>query len=214
MNRRELMAELFAISTATTPVWGQEGEPRGIDVFDAVCAECHETGQYGAPKVGDRAAWAKRSTQGFSRLKQHALEGIRGMPAQGGDAGLSDLQVGRAVVYMVNGSGGNWIEASSRWELVGERSGAQIVKTQCALCHETGFDSAPRIGDGAAWLPHLRDGMDRLVRKVRRWRCEMPHRGGQPNLTDAEIRSAIIYMATPANRRDAGAPSRHTSASK
>ena len=206
MNRRDLMAELFAISTATTPVWGQDGEPRGVDIFDAVCAECHETGRHGAPKIGDRAAWAKRSAQGYARLKQHAHEGIRGMPPKGGDASLSDREVDRAVVYMVNGSGGNWVEASSGWDLAGERSGAEVVSAQCALCHEAGFDSAPRIGDGAAWLPRLRNGMDRLVRTVQRWRCEMPSRGGQPNLTDAEIRSAIIYMATPANRREAGAP--------
>lgn len=205
MNRRETMVELFAIAMAVTPAWGQGGEPRGIDIFDSVCAGCHEAGENGAPKVGDRAAWAKRSAQGYARLKQHALEGIRGMPPLGGDARLSDLEVGRAVAYMVNSSGGNWVETSSRWELVGERSGAQVVMTQCAVCHEAGFGSAPRIGDRAAWLPHLRNGMDRLVRAALRGRCDMPLRGGQPNLTDAEVRSAIIYMASPAGKRDSGA---------
>jgi len=48
--------------------------------------------------------------------------------------------------------------------------------------------------------------MDWLVRAVPRWRCEMPLRGRQLNLSDAEIRNAIIYMATPTSGRDAGTP--------
>jgi glycine/D-amino acid oxidase-like deaminating enzyme len=66
----------------------------------------------------------------------------------------------RAVVYMVNRSGGNWIEPPSDSKFANERGGAQVVQMQCAVCHESGFSGAPRIGDQAAWTQRLKLGID------------------------------------------------------
>jgi len=62
----------------------------------------------GAPKVGDKAAWAARIAQGMSTLHQHAIKGYQGsagvMPAKGGRADLSDDIVKAASEYMVSQS--------------------------------------------------------------------------------------------------------------
>ncbi len=79
-------------------------------VYTAICAACHTSGAAGAPKLGDAAGWAPRIAQGYDTLLKHAIEGIRGMPAKGGNPDLDDVEVARAVVYMANQSGGKFKE--------------------------------------------------------------------------------------------------------
>jgi cytochrome c5 len=80
----------------------------GKAVYDASCVACHKTGMMGAPKLGDKAAWAPRIKQGEAVLVSHATKGFQGkvgmMPPKGGNAKLTDVQVGDAVAYMVSGS--------------------------------------------------------------------------------------------------------------
>jgi cytochrome c5 len=79
-------------------------------VFTAICAACHATGAAGAPKLGDAGAWAPRIAQGYDTLVKHAIEGIRAMPAKGGNPDLDDVEVARAVVYMANKGGAKFKE--------------------------------------------------------------------------------------------------------
>jgi len=78
----------------------------GKATFDASCAACHGTGVAGAPKLGDKAAWAPRIAQGNETLYKHAIGGFQGksgfMPAKGGNASLADDAVKAAVDYMVS----------------------------------------------------------------------------------------------------------------
>lgn len=195
-----LLAALVLVFAAA-PAAAQDVGPSGKDVYDVGCARCHAGGAEGAPKVGDRAAWAKRSAQGIASLTRHALDGIRRMPAHGDDADLSDLEIQRATVYMVNQSGGHWLEPRGPGLPAGELSGAQVVHGQCFQCHQFGYNDAPLIGDHGNWQRYLVLGMNAAVRKVAKGHGDMPPRGGRPSLTDAEIRSAIIYMASRPPRR-------------
>jgi cytochrome c5 len=169
----------------------------GKEVVDTICASCHATGVNGAPKIGDKEAWSNRASQGLSYLTSHALEGIRNMPAHGGHPELSDLEIARAVTYMVNQSGGNWVEPASAKDLATERSGEQIVKAQCAKCHAEGVGGAPKVGDLQAWVQRMKFGLPYLVSSAIHGHGGMPPRGGQANLTDSELRSAILYMYSP-----------------
>ena len=76
----------------------------GAEVYKAVCSVCHATGVGGAPRYGDKAAWAPRLAQGMALLHQHALAGLTGksgvMPAKGGRADLADQSVVNAVDYI------------------------------------------------------------------------------------------------------------------
>jgi cytochrome c5 len=175
----------------------QNPERSGKEVVDTVCAGCHATGEKGAPKIGDRQAWGKRAAQGLSSLTDHALKGIRDMPSHGGDMKLTDLEIGRAVAYMVNQSGGNWVEPTSLRDMAIERSGRQIVDAQCARCHKAGEGGAPKIGDQNAWRPRLTRGVDALVLSAIRGHGGMPPRGDKADLTDGELRNAILYMYNP-----------------
>jgi cytochrome c5 len=77
------------------------GKVDGKKVYDGLCAACHAAGVAGAPKTGDKGAWAPRVAQGMDTLHQHAIKGIRAMPAKGGNPALSDAEVSAAVDHMV-----------------------------------------------------------------------------------------------------------------
>jgi len=88
-------------TAAATPVSADAGEK----LFGSVCTTCHTAGLMGAPKFGDKAAWAPRIAQGKDTLYKHAIGGYQGksgvMPAKGGSQ-ASDDEVKAAVDYMVS----------------------------------------------------------------------------------------------------------------
>jgi cytochrome c5 len=81
----------------------------GEQVFAAQCTTCHTAGLLGAPKFGDAEAWAPRIKTGYEALLHSALAGKGSMGAQGG-GDYSDVEVGRAVVYMANKAGAKFDE--------------------------------------------------------------------------------------------------------
>jgi cytochrome c5 len=76
----------------------------GEEVYGQACIACHGAGIAGAPKFGDKAAWAERLAQGADTLHKHAIEGYQGkagfMPPKGGRTDLTDQSVMNAVDYM------------------------------------------------------------------------------------------------------------------
>ena len=197
MRNSPIMAIALALaaSVALSPdARAQVAERSGKDVVDKVCSKCHATGAQGAPRIGDKQAWNKRASQGLSSLTDHALKGIRQMPAHGGSPDLTDFEIKRAITYMVNQSGGKWVEPISKKSPPAPRTGEEVVKAQCIKCHETGKGGAPKIGDRDAWIPRLKEGLDSTVRSAMKGHGGMPARGGLADLTDSELRSAVIYL--------------------
>lgn len=78
------------------------GSDKGKSVFASTCGACHSSGAAGAPKLGDKAAWAPRIATGKPSLYHSALKGKNVMPPKGGNASLSDDDVKAAVDYMVS----------------------------------------------------------------------------------------------------------------
>ena len=93
---------------------------------------------------------------------------------------------------------GTWLAALALPGVAAERTGEQIVKAKCANCHATGLHGAPRIDDRAAWVPRLKSGLDATVLSAIRGHGNMPARGGMADLTDGELRSAVLYLFNPA----------------
>lgn len=88
----------------------QAADKKGADVYKEACMGCHATGAAGAPKFGDKAAWAPRIAQGLPTLLKSAIHGKKAMPPKGGRPSLSDLEVARAVVHMANAGGAKFKE--------------------------------------------------------------------------------------------------------
>lgn len=171
-------------------------ERSGENIVNEVCARCHRQSTSGAPLMGDKNAWARRAGQGLTSLTEHALQGIRNMPAHGGNANLSSIDLERAIIHMINQSGGNWIEPVNKDAAPAVRSGEQVVKAKCGSCHFTGLNGAPKIGDRQAWIGRVSKGLDKVIASGIHGRGGMPARGGVADLSDAEMRAAVIYMFT------------------
>lgn len=115
--------EQKAIAARIQPVGKVEfGEPpaapgarAGEEIFKSVCTACHgKPGIPTAPHVGDNAKWAELAKEGLPKLVATAIKGTpKGMPPKGGASDLSDAEIARAIVYMVNQSGGSMKEPAA-----------------------------------------------------------------------------------------------------
>jgi len=76
----------------------------GQEVYQKTCNVCHGTGVAGAPKLGDKAAWAPRIADGMNEMYENALHGDGAMPPKGGNSALSDDEVKAAVDFIVENS--------------------------------------------------------------------------------------------------------------
>jgi cytochrome c5 len=83
------------------------GGRSGEDIYKGVCGACHDAGVAGAPKVGDKAAWAPRLALGLDGLVKSAIKGKNAMPPKGG-SDANDAEMARVIAFMANKSGANF----------------------------------------------------------------------------------------------------------
>ena len=251
----------------------------GEAVFTAVCTSCHSAGVLGAPKIDDKAAWTPRVQQGLDGLVKNAVNGIRSMPARGGDPTLSDEEITNAVVYMTGKAGHDLSaqvkkadgaaaaapaeQAAAPAAAPAEQAaapaaaapaeqaaapaaaapaavapaeqaaapaaaapaeqaaapaaaapaeqaaapaaapaagvdGEKVYKSVCFACHDSGVANSPKLGDKAAWGPRLATGKDALYNSALHGKNAMPAKGGNPALSDDEVKAAVDFMMSQA----------------
>lgn len=75
-------------------------------------------------------------------------------------------------------------------------SGEQVNAKLCAGCHGAGVLGAPKTGDKAVWAARISaaGGLDALVTHAIQGKNAMPPKGGDPSLSDDEVRAAVEYM--------------------
>jgi cytochrome c5 len=180
-------------------------------VYKAVCAACHDSGAAGAPKFGDKAAWAPRLKQGLDKLTENAIKGKGAMPPKGGAAQLGETEIALAVIHMVDGAGG--VQAAAP-EKAPEKpaaapapvkaaapagdKGKDIYTKACAACHASGAAGAPKFGDKAAWGPRIATGKPALYNSALKGKGAMPAKGGNAALADDDVKAAVDYMVSQA----------------
>jgi len=190
---------------------GAAGGQTGEQIVKGVCATCHQAGVAGAPKIGDKTAWAPRIKEGFNTLVKDAIKGKGAMPPKGGNPALSDDDVARAVAFMANQAGASFkepaIKAAAQKPAAataaaaaagGAADGKKVYDSTCTACHAAGIANAPKLGDKAAWAPRIKQGMDALVQSSIKGKGAMPPKGGNASLSDADLRAAIEYMVSQA----------------
>ncbi|HVN34890.1 MAG TPA: c-type cytochrome [Casimicrobiaceae bacterium] len=191
---------------AAPPAAAAQGAERsGEEVVKLACAKCHATGERGAPKIGDAAAWRSRAARGLDTVTQAALKGHGGMPARAGMADLSDAEVKRAIEYMLNSGtqaaaptaaapAATASAASAAPAAAAKPDGKKVYDTTCMACHATGAAGAPKFADKAAWAPRIKTGIDALHASALKGKGAMPPKGGNTALSDADVTAAVDYM--------------------
>lgn len=100
---------VMALGWPAAAAWASEAaEPRARQVYEATCAACHGSGVANAPRLGDKARWARLKREGQVHVTAHGWLGDGAMPARGGQADLPLQAFADAVVYMARGSGVAW----------------------------------------------------------------------------------------------------------
>ena len=73
-------------------------------------------------------------------------------------------------------------------------TGQEVYNKVCVACHATGVMGAPKVGSKELWEPRLTQGLTGLVNNALSGIRAMPAKGGDPSLTEANLRDAISYM--------------------
>jgi len=76
--------------------------------------------------------------------------------------------------------------------------GKSVFGKTCALCHAAGVAGAPKPGDKEDWAPRIAQGKDVLYKHALEGftgsKGQMPARGANAALPDAEVQAAVDYM--------------------
>lgn len=71
--------------------------------------------------------------------------------------------------------------------------GEPLVKAHCRVCHASGINGAPIIGNIKMWAPRVSQGKEALIQHATEGYGLMPARGGS-TLTDEQMAQAVSYM--------------------
>jgi cytochrome c5 len=78
------------------------------------------------------------------------------------------------------------------------RDGQQVYQVSCVACHDAGIAGAPKLGDKGQWAKRIAKGLDTLyasaVNGVQGSAGAMPAKGGNPALSNAEVKAAVDYI--------------------
>ena len=198
MNKSFCMVAVSSVLVIMTSSAFAAKDRTGAEVVKAVCATCHETGIEGAPKIGDLAAWGPRMSQGIKTLTTHAVQGYRGMPAHGGEIKATDIELTRAIIYMITPKSAA-SDGMNTSMAIPKFSGKDLYTKRCQECHAKGKEGAPQTGDAQAWGVRMEKGLDGLTASAVNGHNKMPSRGGLATISDAEVKLAIEYMISKAS---------------
>lgn len=74
--------------------------------------------------------------------------------------------------------------------------GEKVYKSLCFSCHDSGVAGSPKLGDKAAWAPRIAAGMESVYAVSINGKGAMPAKGGNPALSDEEVKAAVDYMVS------------------
>src|SRR3990172_8273197 len=79
-----------------------------------------------------------------------------------------------------------------------EVNGKQIYQSTCVACHGAGIAGAPKLGDNGLWAKRIPKGLNPLyagaINGVQGNAGVMPAKGGNPALSNAEVKAAVDYI--------------------
>ncbi len=87
---------------------------------------------------------------------------------------------------------------SSNASGAGSKVGETTYNALCMGCHASGALGSPKFGDKAAWAPRIAQGMETLYNSALKGKKSMPAKGGNPGLSDADVKATVDYMVAAA----------------
>jgi len=170
----------------------------GKGTYETYCAGCHATGAGGAPKYGDAAAWDPKLKVGMDKVYANAINGIGGMPAKGACLSCTTEEIKQAVDYMAAAVTGativNKVVTLPTVKPLSMEDGKRIYTKNCSSCHNTGTNSAPKVGNVSAWKAMVDAGFLATYATVAHGKHKTITKKSCHLCSDAELIAAIKYM--------------------
>lgn len=172
----------------------------GAGIYKNYCEGCHATGAGGAPIYGDPSSWSGPLKNGVDKVYENAIHGIGGMPVKGTCFSCSDNDIKEAVNYMLASIAGK--KAIPPLKKLTVADGQKVYDANCSVCHTSGFNHAPKLGDKAAFESSVKKGFLDTYLDVVTGNHGHPQKGACPTCSDAEIKSAVKYMMNESSDKD------------
>jgi cytochrome c5 len=83
---------------------------------------------------------------------------------------------------------------------VAPEGGEKVYQQACLMCHGAGVAGSPMTGDAAAWSARITQGREKMVSNAINGIGVMPPKGGQIQLSDEEVASAVDYLVKQATQ--------------
>lgn len=111
-----------------------------------------------------------------------------------GNTGLAAMEAAQAAAAKA---------AASQVAYGGTTNGKVIYDHLCTSCHTAGINGAPKLGNKADWAPRIAEGLSTLIQHATHGYTgpdgnHMPAKGGNPALTDAQIKAAVTWIVSQA----------------
>ncbi len=126
-------------------------------IYGSVCAACHDAGVLQAPKTGAQEDWEPRFAQGLDTLVTHAVNGINAMPAKGGNPNLSDEDIRKTIVYMLEKSGIQVSDATAAPDATATPAASESSPQTVAM------ETPPALNEGAAAQPQKEESAGKSI---------------------------------------------------
>lgn len=95
-------AQVAAVVATAAPVMvAAVAAHPGEALYKQACVACHASGAGGAPKTGDKAAWAPRVGLGVAALTASVIKGKGAMPPKGMAMSSTDAEIKASVEYLL-----------------------------------------------------------------------------------------------------------------
>ena len=97
-----VLAAIASSSVIATPGSESDRMEQGRAIYSYACGRCHDSGEGGAPIIGDAEAWSQRSSLWAAVLFEHAQDGYLAMPAGGGESRFTRDDIEAASEYILH----------------------------------------------------------------------------------------------------------------
>ena len=77
-------------------------------------------------------------------------------------------------------------------------SGKDVYKSTCYVCHDAGMMGALKLTDKVGWAPRLAGDVKALYTLAIKGKGLKQPKGGDPDLSEAEVMAAVDYMVSEA----------------
>lgn len=167
----------------------------GKSIYDTYCSGCHLSGAGGAPKYGDPSTWENVLKQTPEQIYTNAIQGKGSMPAKGTCLSCGDDEIKQTVDYMLASLKDKKAASNpAKPKPLSLQDGKRVYEKSCSICHDSGFEHAPKIRDKAQWEPIVESGFLNTYQNVMSGDKGHPPHGACSTCTDGEVKAAVKYM--------------------